>query len=286
MKNENWNIKPVQEAVLSVFRAFEQICTRHNLRYYAAYGTALGAIRHHGFIPWDDDCDVLMPREDYNKFVQLVQHELPEHLVFMRGGGHPLAPIHFGRMFDNTNGIVEKLSRESNLTIAQPPFLDIFILEGCPTCVQDIRKWWFVRQLYRLCQIYRFPWSTVGYSKIKLILCRVIGFFVSLTLPRTSTNEEMMVLCDKLAMKVSYDAAFYVVEPQFFRSRVRRLIPKYIFAEARVVAFCGGTIRVPSHAEEYLMHIYGDYMKLPPKEQQIPEHSLGYRGGMPSWNPE
>ena len=64
-----YNIRPLQEAVLRVFKEFAKICDRHELKYYAAYGTALGAIRHHGFIPWDDDLDVAMPRSDYSVFM-------------------------------------------------------------------------------------------------------------------------------------------------------------------------------------------------------------------------
>ena len=69
MAEVKYNIRPLQMEALKIFKVFSEICERHKLRYYAAYGTALGAIRHKGFIPWDDDLDVAMPRADYNEFV-------------------------------------------------------------------------------------------------------------------------------------------------------------------------------------------------------------------------
>ena len=61
----------LKKALISTLKGFVNFCEQHNLRYYAAFGTALGAVRHHGIIPWDDDIDVYMPREDYNKFLSL-----------------------------------------------------------------------------------------------------------------------------------------------------------------------------------------------------------------------
>ena len=59
----------LKKALISTLKGFVNFCEQHNLRYYVAFGTALGAVRHHGIIPWDDDIDVYMPREDYNKFL-------------------------------------------------------------------------------------------------------------------------------------------------------------------------------------------------------------------------
>ena len=70
-------LRPLWDAMLEVYKAFAAICDKHGLRYCADCGTALGAVRHGGFIPWDDDMDIQMPRLDYEKFASLAQQELP-----------------------------------------------------------------------------------------------------------------------------------------------------------------------------------------------------------------
>ncbi|MBQ3376643.1 MAG: LicD family protein, partial [Synergistaceae bacterium] len=73
----------MQLVELDIFKAFKAICEKHNLRYFAIGGTCIGAVRHHGFIPWDDDMDVAMPYEDYVKFFEVAPSELPEKYKFI-----------------------------------------------------------------------------------------------------------------------------------------------------------------------------------------------------------
>ena len=69
-----------QEVILNILKEIKKICDRHNLKYYLAYGTLLGAVRHNGFIPWDDDVDIVMFRDDYEKFLEIAEIELPTYL--------------------------------------------------------------------------------------------------------------------------------------------------------------------------------------------------------------
>ena len=79
MFNSN-EIKKVQNEILSIFIEIDKLCEKHNLRYYAIGGTCIGAVRHNGFIPWDDDLDIAMPRKDYERFIAIASEELPKHL--------------------------------------------------------------------------------------------------------------------------------------------------------------------------------------------------------------
>lgn len=284
---QSWNLKPVQAAVLQIFECFSKICKRHNLRYYAMAGTALGAVRHGGFIPWDDDFDVMMPREDYVAFKKVVSDELPPGLKASSGGLGPMSPISYMQIWNTDPSVISELSRLSNLNLKHPPFLDVFVLDGVPSYVGDINKWWRRRRIHRLCQIYRYPGTCPGKGvvfSLRRLLIRVIGFFVSLFYTATKSNEEMVQLLDKVALETPYDKAYMVTEPTFFRMRTRRLMPKSVIEPAREVKFEGTSIMVPANVEEYLTRIYGDYMKLPPVEQRIPEHILGHLGGVPEWD--
>ena len=281
MPSTEWNVKPLQDAILGVFREFEKICERHGLRYFAIGGTALGAVRHQGFIPWDDDMDVAMPREDYNRFVDIANEELPVQLRFYRGGDTLLSPIYFGKVVDIRDGVVERLRAETKLDLTVPPFLDVFVLEGLPESVNDVKKWWRGHRLIRICQTYRYPESTVTGSArssfrsyLSFWICKVCGFFLSWFYPATKNNEDMMKLFDSYFMRWPYDSAHVIVEPAFFKFKTCRMFPRLVFEPARKVPFEGGEINVPSKVEEYLAQYFGDYMKLPPPEHRIPEHAF------------
>lgn len=73
-------LKAVQDVTYDILKDFDEFCSKHNLTYYISYGTLIGAVRHQDFIPWDDDIDVSMPREDYDKLLNELSNELPEHL--------------------------------------------------------------------------------------------------------------------------------------------------------------------------------------------------------------
>ena len=281
MSSAEWNVKPLQAAILGVFREFEKICERHGLRYFAIGGTALGAVRHQGFIPWDDDMDVAMPREDYNRFVDIANKELPAQLRFCRGGDTSLSPIYFGRVVDMRDGILASLRAETKLDLTVPPFLDIFVLEGLPESVIDIRKWWRGHRLIRICQTYRYPESTVtGFARksfrgvLSFLFCKVAGFFLSWFYPTTRNSEEMMKLFDAYFMQCPYDSSHVIVEPAFFKFKTSRMFPRIVFEPAKKMPFEDGEINVPSKVEEYLEQYFGDYMKLPPPEHRIPEHAF------------
>ena len=269
-----YNIRPLQSVVLSIFKEYAEICQKYGFRYYAAYGTALGAIRHKGFIPWDDDFDVVMPREDYNKFVKVVQKELPHHLRFSRGGERPCSPIYFGKILDESVGLMESLSKETEMNISEPPFIDIFVLDYVPASVLDFKRWWRERRLWRLCQMWRYPRSCYCSSQkgLQLLCARVLGLFLNGCYRKTVSNEDMMQVLDEILAKRF--PSEHVVEGAFFRMKEARLLSRKLFEPARLVPFEDTQIRVAYNVEEILQQYYGDYMKLPPEKDRVPPHVL------------
>lgn len=267
-----YNIRPLQEEALKIFKVFAAICEKYKLRYYAAYGTALGAIRHKGFIPWDDDLDVAMPRVDYNQFVKVVLEELPANIRFLRGGESFYSPILFGRLLNEQEGIVKRLSKITGLELKDPPFVDVFVLEGVPESVLGFKDWLQDRRMWRLCQLWRYPDSRYQTSFIHRLAAKIIGIFVSRKYRKTCDNEDMMRVFDELADQ--WNGSTHVVEPSFFRMKEARLLSRSLFEPARMIPFEDTVIRVASNVEEILTRYYGDYMKLPPENERVPPHVL------------
>ena len=118
-------IKKIQIVELRILKIFDDICQRNNLNYFLLAGTLLGAIRHKGFIPWDDDVDVIMPRGDFEKLAKIVQKELPEDLFWqdIHTDNFPHFRTLFGKIRDKNSQM------EKNDNYHTGVFLDIFILE-------------------------------------------------------------------------------------------------------------------------------------------------------------
>ena len=276
MSEVKYNIRPLQKEVLKIFKIFAAICEKHGLRYYAAYGTALGAIRHHGFIPWDDDFDVAMPRSDYNQFVKIVQGELPAGLKLSRGGEGANSPIYFSKILNVMDGLPEKMSELTNLNIEDPPFIDVFVLENVPKSVLDFKRWWRDRRLWRLCQLWRYPASSYCASQkgLKLFLARLLGALLNRRYRKTIDNNDMMCVLDELAESVP--KSVNVVEPCFCEMQESRLLPISYFEPARTIPFEDTQIRVAADTELILRRYYGNYMQLPPEKERLPPHVFRY----------
>ena len=274
MNQESYNLRPLQLAILDVFKVFAQICEKHGFKYYAAYGTALGAVRHKGFIPWDDDFDVAMPRDDYNKFVKVVRNELPEWTGFFRGGESKYSSIEISRIVDIRPNQVERLSGETHLNLKNAPFIDIFVLENVPRCIFDLSRIRKELKLWRLCQLWRYPEAGYSVSRKWLVpFVRFAGLLLSWKYSKTADNEDMMLLRDEICASVPRGEHAY--EPVFFKCWEARLLPFKYLEPSRLVPFEDTSIRVAGSVEEILRIHYGDYMTLPPPAHRVPEHNLG-----------
>lgn len=277
MSAPEWNLKPVQDVVLDIFKAFATICRKFDLRYFAAYGTALGAIRHKGFIPWDDDFDVAMPRSDFMRFSEIVKEELPRHLDFRRGGIGDASPIYFAKLVDNRVDIRKRLCDVSGLKIDEQPYIDIFVLDGIPDDMTMMPEWRRARRDVRMCQIYRYPKSAgkrSGLSALKVLLARLFGMILSAKFRETSDNFDMMRVMDEVCSRWPYEKSKSVVEFMFFRNKVSRIIPRALIGDGRMVPFCDTVICVPSGVEVLLSQYYGDYMTYPPEKDRKPPHIM------------
>lgn len=123
-------LRRLQLGELDILNEFVRICEKHNLTYYLVGGTLLGAVRHQGFIPWDDDIDVGMPREDYDRFAQIAVQELAPHYFYQSPDTDPCYFLSYAKIRKNGTEIYEE--RFKNAKFHKGIFIDIFPLDFCP----------------------------------------------------------------------------------------------------------------------------------------------------------
>ncbi len=121
-------LRAAQERMLELLEIFDDICKEEGLVYWLDHGTLLGAVRESGFIPWDDDLDVTMPREDYERFLEIAPRQLPETIFLQTKESDPATPVHYAKLRDRRSTYIDKWEKGKKICYHQGIFIDIFPL--------------------------------------------------------------------------------------------------------------------------------------------------------------
>lgn len=258
--------KEIKQFELAILKEFDMFCKQYRLRYYLAGGTLLGAIRHKGFIPWDDDIDVCMPRDDYMKFLSL-RNKIPPYLKIK---SNIINNFHlpFAKLVD-LNIIIK--SKYSNDNSNNHLWIDIFPVDGLPQSLEESRKIYekgdFYRKILLLIDARLGEGSTVirKYSKYLLKpLAQIYG------------KQRCIDKIEKIAAKYPYEESQYVgiVTWGLYGAGERML--KSEFEKVVEVEFEGHKFPAFSCWDSYLTGLYGDYMQLPPVEKRKTHNMEAY----------
>lgn len=265
---DNFDLAKFKYYLLETFKAFKKVCELHHLTYYAAFGTALGAARHQGFIPWDDDIDVYMPRESLQRFI-LLKGKIQGHydIAFTDDDGYY---VYFPKFIDTNTTVLES----EDFTFVGGVWIDIFPLDEFDTNRKD--------EIYNK----------------NLIFSRVYKqYFKSVRKSGMSVLLKKMFKGDLIgSLKTVTDIFYYNPRSEKFKSELHSLIeyfskirgtlycryspdieesdtyPKEWFGEGVEVPFEDTTIVMPKQYDKYLTTEYGDYMTLPPIDQRVSNH--------------
>ena len=254
----------LKQIQLNILKEIHSFCVEHQLTYYLAYGTLLGAVRHKGFIPWDDDIDICMPRRDYDIFcktfktVDAIYRVLDHHNT--KGYYLPFAKVCDTRT-------------ETHETVALDipgcgVYVDVFPLDGLSDDLSVAKKTHekesVLMKLYAA-RAHRLPSLKELIHHWKWGLFYPIHWFVS---PKWIANR-----IEKIAKQYAYEESKYVgVAYGFYGDR--ETMPREIFVKECLVTFEDGTYFAPANPDAYLTHMYGDYMQLPPEEKRVTHHSF------------
>ena len=245
------DVRRSQLLALMLLREFERICIRHNLVYYVAAGSLLGAVRHHGPIPWDDDVDVTMPRKDYNAFIRIAQDELPDTMILPKNN----YPYAFHRMQMKGTNIERTLRQHGHHGI----FLDILPLDGAaPTEQLKKRHEWINTRL----MFYMFE-SARPIQPLNQIHGNWKPYIKRMILKVFAPRHILQFLWRKNAEKYDVDTAKeWVCLPGSYGYE-KECFPKSFWGEPAWLEYEHKLCPVMRHWEDYLQMHYGDYMQCP-----------------------
>lgn len=259
----------VQQVALSVLKEFIRICEKYGLDYFAHWGTALGAVRHRGFIPWDDDIDVGMLREDYERFLQVAPGELGERFVLSNGFIQKNCPGMFTMM--SAAHTVHVTEQESLWPYWHGIRIDIFPFDHVPEDAQKrkrqcntIRFWY---QLYIMKNLRR-PMIVGDGLKEKAIrqICR--GMHVLLKgMPMGVILWRIRRASLRYRGKGDLVTLLYDIHPERYMLRISDIFP------LQEGEFEDIKIKLLHHNDKALRDSYGDYWKLPPKSERVNHYS-------------
>lgn len=259
------NMDRLHEVDLNITKEVVSICDRHKLTYFMLGGTMLGAIRHKGFIPWDDDIDLGMPRDDYEMFMSIAPKELPASLKIVNYRNTPKYQYYITRVLDTETKVVEeRIGNESKYTNAS---IDIFPIDGTPNN-PIARKIYFFRVLFHRALMSLCYKDSID-RKRKRGKAEKILLWVMERIPveKLTTPYKQKCIIDKLLRKQKYDGAKYVGNIMG-AYRTREIVPASYYGKGTLYPFEDIQLRGLDKYDEYLTHTYGDYMQLPPEEKR------------------
>ena len=257
----------LQTAILEIFRQVKAICDNLGVRCFAVGGTAIGAVRHGGFIPWDDDLDIAIPIEDYERFCAEVPGYLPPYLELRSYR----TTIHnqnvFSKVIDVRTTDVEPIEMDYP-DAYKGVFIDVLPMSGVPSC-SFLRKG-FTAKAYIygvLAMGLAWRWNDCSTAKRKAV------WVVSRLASPFCNSQAVLQKWEKLLISQPFDKAEYVGYTWW--PKVAKLVfPKAWFDGYVLMDFEDTEIRMPIGYDEYLRKQFGDYMQLPPEEQRYTHHGF------------
>jgi lipopolysaccharide cholinephosphotransferase len=235
-------LKQAQNIMLEMLIEFDAICSKHHLRYWLDSGTLLGAVRHQGFIPWDDDIDISMPVEEYEKFIKIASSELSSNIFFQHTPSDKNFPFDYLKLRSNKAQIIEFHEEGQEITYHQGVFVDIFPMLS----IKDSScNSFYYKNAFKLIRL--FSAKNINIPFIRKLLVKSL--------------EKMHQGWGKENNKVIYSGKMPDVGSMFEEKKVFPL---------EKMLFEGREFFVPNDATHYLENIYSfDFMELPPEDKRV-----------------
>lgn len=261
-------INAIQQKSLEILLYFKGFCESHNLQFFLCGGCCIGTIRHQGFIPWDDDIDVFMPREDYEKLAILWDQYGDKHRYsYCRTNKEENYHNIGASIRDNHTTFINQHSQ--NEDINHGLMLDIIPLDGYPKSKISRMRQVFFAMLYSLFNAQRLP-DNQG-KAIRLISMIMLGIIAS-----KKIRYIIWRFAEQQMTKYKFSECEYITELASGFRYMHNKYPKELFSQTIFKKFDRYLLPIPIGYDTYLKMAFGDYMTLPPKKQQVAKHNTIY----------
>lgn len=259
-KIETKDIKKIQ---IEILKAFKNICEKNNFEYYLFFGTLLGAIRHKGFIPWDDDIDVIMPRKDYEKFINycIENENLISPLKIAHYKTRKKYPIAIARLENSDYVITDENDNSFDLGL----FVDIYPVDGVGNSIKDVERAAKRVIRWKSCSS---MFKNHGFERSRIRIVTKIRY--AFYLLYEAIFDYWVSYLDKKTQKKKIEDYSYIGIP-CWESSVSHYFDKTLLGKSYCV-FEDEEYAIPSGYDAILTQMYHDYMKLPPIEERVPYH--------------
>lgn len=252
-----------QERLVPMLAWFHNFCETHGLRYYIIAGTMLGAVRHGGFIPWDDDIDVGMPRSDYER-LKTIAREFPSDIYrFEYPGENKDYPHLMAKLYDTRTTFVEKKRH----LLKRGIYLDIFPLDGVGNTWEEATTHYkpFSKRFKLHLTI------TCAFLKRRSLKKNLAVLFGRVVSPLFVKKAKLEKKIDEICRRYDFDESAYVSN-LIGGSGHKGIVLREYFGKPTLITFEGIEVYGLENPDAYLTAMYGAYMELPPEEKRVSLH--------------
>ena len=268
MKKQELTIKETQAISLEILHTIAEICESQQLRYALIYGTLIGAVRHHGYIPWDDDVDIMMPRPDYDKLLAYLKNHIQEytHLEVFNREECKNYPYMITRISDNRYVIDMANEKPYGMGV----FIDIYPYDGLGKTKDEAVKYGLKGdRLSSLCyQATREHFAIETTTSLFRKIAKLPVYLYAKLRGKDCFQDKL----EKLARDKDYDSSEYIGCVIWLSWGEKDIFPRKWFDETIMMPFGKYEFRVPKEYDKVLRHEYGDYMQLPPEKDRVGHH--------------
>ncbi len=259
-------IKTAQKLTLNVLKKFIEICEENNLRYYFTGGALIGVLRHGGFIPWDDDIDIGMPRKDYERFLVALDTEMPNGFGICNRFTDKNWHFLMSQFFDQQSEVEIDLASEKRRAHI---WIDVFPLDGLPS--NSIERWFRIKEIlfYRyLIQLANISTQVDAHRERPILEQTILKIAKTLPLGKIIDTDKMLDKLEKLLCKTDFYNSQYAGN-LLGRYRQREVVPTQYFGTPKQANFEGIMVNIPAMSDELQTALYGDYMEMPPEKDRV-----------------
>lgn len=259
MNKTDEQLNKLHDTLLEILDYIVSICEDNDIEYYLVYGSALGAYRHHGFIPWDDDLDIAMPRKDYEKFLQCIKNTKDKYNI-QNQDNEPKYFLIFSKVRKSGTRFIEQYIE--GIYHNNGVFIDVFPLDGIKEnhSIQFKLKYSFIRYLRH---ILMFNSCRALFKKKEKGIMYFLDWIISS--PSLIISKRILIrLIDRLRINYHSEVTYWGEYDD------GRILNREIYYPPRKLIFEGKKYNVPNRIEDYLLACYGkNYMQLPPENKRV-----------------